>query len=279
MMDLYALPEHPAARLFPIVGEAELRRLAEDIKANGLRNPVIVLEVMGERWLLDGRSRLRACQLAGVEPTHRVWVGSDPIGYVTSVNLHRRHLDATQRGLLAVELVRLYEDEAKIRRGGRPKGQTKPPANLPEVSRDRDQDRDQRESRAKAAAQVGVSPRTVQNARKVLAKGAPEVVAAAQAGKVALGDAVQILNQPADVQAAIVAKVEAGESKTLTAALLEVTHEDDLGYAAEIEPEVHAEAVEAIWAAIVALPRDQISRLHERLQTHLQGLIDMDGAS
>ncbi|MCC7234893.1 MAG: ParB N-terminal domain-containing protein [Bryobacterales bacterium] len=54
---------HPAAELFPMMTEAELRQLAEDIKAHGLADPITMLDGM----ILDGRNRFEACKRAGVD--------------------------------------------------------------------------------------------------------------------------------------------------------------------------------------------------------------------
>src|SRR5262249_42861997 len=53
----------PAAELFPLMSEPELRELGEDIKANGLRTPIVVYKDK----LLDGRNRLDAMELVGVK--------------------------------------------------------------------------------------------------------------------------------------------------------------------------------------------------------------------
>src|SRR5262249_56735913 len=85
-------PAHPAAEMFPMMGDEELQALAEDIKANGLRELIAVYRAR----LLDGRNRLAACKLAGVEPQYG-WLDrdkTDPVHYVLSRNLHRRHLTA-----------------------------------------------------------------------------------------------------------------------------------------------------------------------------------------
>jgi hypothetical protein len=72
------LPVHPAADLFPLMSEAELRELGEDIKKNGLQIPIVVW--ISERdsdhprrrkqpnrySLLDGRNRLDAMELVGI---------------------------------------------------------------------------------------------------------------------------------------------------------------------------------------------------------------------
>jgi ParB-like chromosome segregation protein Spo0J len=115
------LPVHPAADLFPLMSEAELRELGEDIKANGLQQPVIVYD--GQ--LLDGRNRLDAMALVGIKfkiklhrdgprsPPRLVMEANidlpfcgglkcpteidDPYAYVISANAHRRHLTAEQK--------------------------------------------------------------------------------------------------------------------------------------------------------------------------------------
>jgi hypothetical protein len=57
--DVYGV--HPAANAFPLMNESELKELAGDIKKNGLRQKVVILD--GE--VLDGRNRLEALQMLG----------------------------------------------------------------------------------------------------------------------------------------------------------------------------------------------------------------------
>jgi hypothetical protein len=67
------LPVHAAADLFPLMSEAELRELGKDIKKNGLRSPIILwspgdqLDKSAKVYLLDGRNRLDAMELVGME--------------------------------------------------------------------------------------------------------------------------------------------------------------------------------------------------------------------
>jgi hypothetical protein len=103
---------HPACLLFPALLEDELQALADDIKARGLLNPV----VLHEGRVLDGRNRLAACQIAGVEPRFQQWNGDgSPVEWVISTNLMRRHLTASQRAAIALEMLPLLEAEAKER--------------------------------------------------------------------------------------------------------------------------------------------------------------------
>ena len=57
-------PLHPACKLFPKLGDVELRELADDIKATGLQNSIVLLD--GQ--ILDGRNRHVACKIANVKP-------------------------------------------------------------------------------------------------------------------------------------------------------------------------------------------------------------------
>jgi ParB-like nuclease domain len=87
---------HPAADIFPMMPEDELVDLAEDIKANGLIHP-IVLDDDGK--IVDGRNRLRACEIAGVQPRFEPLKDKDPVEFVVSENIARRNMSPTQRAM------------------------------------------------------------------------------------------------------------------------------------------------------------------------------------
>lgn len=93
--------------------EDELEDLAEDIKTNGLQHPIVVKD--GE--LIDGRNRLAACELAGVEPSYEELDSQDPVAYILSANLARRHMSKGQRamaGVWAYDGVIKQEDTARV---------------------------------------------------------------------------------------------------------------------------------------------------------------------
>ena len=94
---------HPLANIFPQVEGPEFADLVADIREHGLYDPI----VMFEDRVLDGRNRLRACEVAGVEPVFTVYTGDDPAAFVVKINLHRRHLDESQRAMVAVKLATL----------------------------------------------------------------------------------------------------------------------------------------------------------------------------
>jgi len=97
---------HPVADLFPMLADDELAELAEDIKARGLLQPP-VLDVEGR--LLDGRNRLAACDLAGVEPTFITYDGDDPDGYALAVNVARRHLSKGQQAMVVARAASVFK--------------------------------------------------------------------------------------------------------------------------------------------------------------------------
>ena len=114
---------HPVASIFPMMGEDELSALAADIRDNGQQSHVVVAwadESMTETILLDGRNRSRACEMLGTEPNvelfSSVFIPLDDFGpMIVSWNLHRRHLSASQRAMIAVEYERVFAEQAKKR--------------------------------------------------------------------------------------------------------------------------------------------------------------------
>ena len=98
---------HPAAALFPMMGQDDLEALAADIQAHGLMVPIVLHNGM----VLDGRNRFAACELAEVDPVFVAWGGEgDPTSWVVSQNLHRRHLTESQRAMVAATLRSVISD-------------------------------------------------------------------------------------------------------------------------------------------------------------------------
>ena len=101
-------------RRFPIMSGREFDELVEEVRVNGLREPVVV---SGDQQV-GGRNRVRACAAAGVAPEVReLEYGTDVASWVMSMNLHRRHLDASQRALLASRLSALSGEVTLIQAG------------------------------------------------------------------------------------------------------------------------------------------------------------------
>jgi hypothetical protein len=158
--------EHAAASLFPLMSSDELLQLAEDIQAHGLLEPI----ALHDGAVLDGRNRLRACELVGVEPRYvTAPLGElSPSEWVVSHNLLRRHLTVAQRAALALDLLPRLEEEARERMlAGNPSPKT-----------------DEGRSDEKAAALVGVGRTAVAQAKAVQNR-APEIIDRMRSGAVA----------------------------------------------------------------------------------------------
>ena len=161
------IPVHPVAALFPMIGDDELRALADDIKANGQREPIMMASLDPEKlddWVVvDGRNRFRACEIAGVEPEFDrdfILSASDIGPWIMSHNRHRRHLSKSQMGAVAVEYEKWLSIEAKKRQGERT-DLSNIVENFPQSGAEGSRASDE------AGAMLGVSGRTVRDAKYV----------------------------------------------------------------------------------------------------------------
>jgi ParB-like chromosome segregation protein Spo0J len=111
---------HPVAKLFPLMPDEELDDLTTDIRENGLHQSIIL---DAEGMLLDGRNRLEACRRAGVEPSYAVLNGQDPVAFILSQNIRRRHLTQGQRAILVAKcLDSEHSANSAARKAGLSKG-------------------------------------------------------------------------------------------------------------------------------------------------------------
>lgn len=184
------VPFHPVAAIFPLLTEKDLDALIADIREHGLREPIETLNGA----ILDGRNRYRACLLAGIKPVFCETTTNDPVAYVVSKNLHRRHLTETQRGLIGARIKEEYAKLAKERQ--REHGGTAPGKNTCGKSATSDSGK----ARDQAGAAVGVSGKTVDYGTKLLHGGCPELIAAADADQVAISTAARMAGKPHDEQ-------------------------------------------------------------------------------
>jgi ParB-like chromosome segregation protein Spo0J len=133
---------HELANIFPLIEGKEFQDLVDDIQANGLSEPILLYE--GK--ILDGRNRYRACLEAFVNPTFQTYSGDNPLAKVISLNLKRRHLDESQRAMVAARI-------ATLPKGTNQHAQICAP------------------SQVEAADMLNVGRRSVQYAREVLEEG------------------------------------------------------------------------------------------------------------
>ena len=87
---------HPLCTLFPRMTGAEFDSLKNDISENGLRQPIMLHDGM----ILDGGNRYQACVESGAQMEFMEYSGEDPVSFVLSANLHRRHLSAGQQATI-----------------------------------------------------------------------------------------------------------------------------------------------------------------------------------
>lgn len=215
-----ALGVHPAALLFPMMQGPELGLLVEDIERHGLREPIVLYQ--GQ--ILDGRNRLRACELAGAEPRFEEWDGvGSPVAFVMSRNLHRRHLNESQRSIIGARAKTMYEEEAaEARASGLKIGDAIAPASevgddekhreIPVIANLHERGRTANEE---AAAMLNVSARSVATASKVLESGDEQVIAAIEQGDITVSDAASVIALPKPKQREALEEVRSGRARTL----------------------------------------------------------------
>jgi N6-adenosine-specific RNA methylase IME4 len=161
---------HPLANIFPLMEGEPLAELAADIKVHGVREMIVTLDDL----VLDGRNRVRAAAAARVTIPPSMFrafdpkVDGDPLAFVISANIKRRHLSTSQRAWIASSISTMRQGE---------RTDLEPSAELRKVDQ------------PAAAKMLNVSERSVQNAAVVRAEGEPELQHAVEQGhlKVALG--------------------------------------------------------------------------------------------
>lgn len=153
-----ALPLHPLCTLFPPMDRETFAAFVQDVADNGLRDPIVTLG----GHVLDGRNRQAACAELGLVADLVEYDGDDPLAFVLSKNLARRHLDASQRAMVAARLVTWQKGMNQ---------HSATPANLP-VS--------------KASRIMNVSERAVASARAIREYGSQALIDAISGGSISV---------------------------------------------------------------------------------------------
>ncbi|CAM5403133.1 hypothetical protein AFEL58S_02067 [Afipia felis] len=209
------LKAHPLADLFPMMSPQEHAELVADMRTNGFRRGEEI--ILHDGLILDGRNRYRAAIAAGLisedeDPRHYSADGApgglksifvkflpdrdgDPLKWVLAKNLHRRHLNESQRAMVAARLATMEQ--------GRPAASPDDkPANLPV-------------KQAEAAQTLNVSERLVRSAKVVQQHAAPELKRAVDEGKLAVSAAAQAAHLPAETQARIADEAASGRANVV----------------------------------------------------------------
>ena len=193
------LTAHPVAQCFPPLTATEYKDLKADITAHGIRVPIVTTT---DGQIVDGVHRHRAAQETGRGcPTQRLPKGQDPWVAGIALNLARRHLDESQRAMVAHRLSRESTQAHQKRSANSQNALTQ----------------------TQAAEVMGVGTRAVSEARKVDEAEVPELVAAVDKGKreggIAVSDGARIAGEERQTIIEALEMVETGEAKTATAAV------------------------------------------------------------
>ena len=201
-----ALKVHPVASLFPEMSATEYSALKDDIRERGLMEPIWLAK---DGRIIDGRHRYRACRELKIEPTcirNKYDDDATIAGVVVSLNLKRRHLNESQRAMVAARLKPMFEKAAQAR-----------------MKAGKAQEPSAKESKGKAAQEaaetMNVGTRSVEHAARVLELATRELVRAVDTGEVAVSAAVKLAKYPEELQRKILAMLEDGRAKTVKAAL------------------------------------------------------------
>lgn len=167
--------QHPLSAAFPSMSESDRAALTADIQLHGQRDPITVYE--GQ--ILDGWHRYGSCLELGVTPRlQNLSDGTDPVAYVISCNLHRRHLTASQRA----QAVAVCNDWLPAHRPSN----SAPGAGL---------------STKAMAEKADVSPRTIEHAKAAQAAGLGDAV---RDGKITVKQGAAIAKLPVEDRPAAV---------------------------------------------------------------------------
>jgi N6-adenosine-specific RNA methylase IME4 len=204
---------HPAAEAFPRLDADALRILANDIKQHGQKEPCTYIKNEAGLLLLDGITRLDARELAELRIDindravfEQLSSDIDAFAYVVSKNLRRRHLDESQRAMVATKLATLRDGQRSDLVQGLPIG--------------------------RASQLLSVGERSIARAREVQERGVPELQQAVERGRVSVSAAADIATAPIEQQREIVAR---GEREILEAAKAIRARRAEQSYAERIE--------------------------------------------
>lgn len=170
---------HEYANLFPMLEGKPRAELVEDIALNGMQEPIVMMGPV----ILDGRNRYMCARETGAEIKAIQYEGDDPLGFVISKNLKRRHMTESQRAMVAAKLAKL------------PKGSNQhAPIGGP--------------TSKQAAEMLSVGRKSIERAKIVESSGAPGLVEAVQSDQVRVSAAADIATLPIDDQIALIEQAD-----------------------------------------------------------------------
>lgn len=169
---------HPVCDLFPAMSPEQYGRLRDDIKAHGQLEPGLTFK----GFLIDGKHRFRICEELGIKFLSNEWEplnGESVVEAAISRNLHRRHLSATERALIAQNAIPLFKEAAKARQAATLKKGKEPPVSANRTEREETPKNavsppNKGKAAAQAAKATGASTRNVEHLEK-LKREAPDL--------------------------------------------------------------------------------------------------------
>lgn len=243
------LQQHPLSAAFPSMPEEEFRALVEDLGAHGQREAVILLDGM----VLDGWHRYRACEEAGVKCVTAKHDGCDPVAFVLSRNLHRRHLTASQRAAAVVAAAGWHPPHRTKKGDGPSPPPKKGDAPSPPLS-----------TNAEMAKAAEVDKRTIQRVKAAHRAGLGEAV---RDGKVSAEQAAAVAKLPPKQREKAVAAIERGVKPSPPARAVQ-PQDEFRARIAELEEKL-AEAADEI-ERLSAVEQGEEAALIQRLQAELR---------
>ncbi len=168
-MPKFDYPVHPVLELFPVMDDESYEAFKADIALHKQSEPI----VLWKKQLIDGRHRLRVCNELGIKPiVVDIPDSEDPLAYVISHNLHRRHLSTSQRAMVAAKI-------ATMKLGDNQHAKKEGPQICGPSAKD-------------VAKALNVSTRSVETARQVIEHGSKAVQKAVEQGKIAVSTAAEL---------------------------------------------------------------------------------------
>ncbi len=214
---------HEVANVFPLLQGVEFETLCQDIKTKGL---IEAIWLHPDGRVIDGRNRYLACQKVDIAPRFRTWDGQGSlIGFVLSLNLHRRHLTSGQRAVLALEVEPFFAVELEREKGGRPSEinkhnteQEKLVEKIPPVSPKADKTK----SRDEAAKATGTNGRYVSDIKRIK-KESPRIFEQVKTGDIQIQDAKRLNKLPEEIQSEAADLIIKGDVESVSEAEERIT--------------------------------------------------------
>ena len=180
---------HEACAAYPPPAQERLDELRASMKEHGFRKTDPILVWLEKGLILDGRSRLAVSKELGIKPVFQLVEFADERAALEAVRdrNNRRDLDNTDRVLVGVKLVPMYEAAALERKQAT---QAKPGKKIGKV-KEIFPGPCKGQARDLAGAAVGVSGKLIDAGKLVLNEGTPELVEAMKNKEISVSAAAE----------------------------------------------------------------------------------------